>query len=630
MKRNVLIGAFCWLLIGLSCTKEVIEPNSVGSELAEQTSSSFVGLEQEVDLVAELDRHIEEVELDAEADTPRSLKYKVKTDAGKLKSELILPLDEKPLYSLAVIAPKTGMTASNYYFCKLTWEKKRGANYFFVKKINVTTPQGQAITLDPKKQWRICGILSYTQANVFDRNVNFNPNQSFAQAISANSNEKVVKDIPLYFDWTDLKLKGQDASATNGASPAKIKIKPLGTLLRVSLTNRAGFTMRIKSMTVVSNGLVAGQGYLGWISGVGPHSVPLTSAYFARNGLQRAEEYKETFNLGSGVDIPAGATYPKSFLLWAYPKELRPNGVGTKYTKVMVSAVRLDGGVEKKFPAMNHLYGYWSTTNNLQAGKRHHVPVTLYRPKLALEYLSEGYLRNNNTFSNETDYYPYAGEVKSVAGYTMLDVKSVRAIMNLEQDIKFARSTADINKTMNAGDLKIGSTVSTVPYKEIYRNGDPSIFALRYDDGASNRQHYSVYQYEEGKPTGHIRAFYLGPNFKGTLDDILADAPGVGNYFSQYADDVIVRSYNKTESHTQASPVLREKSEVIGAGMIISHMARAGAQNYSLWIVDKDKSTRLGEVFNYNFTRRKNKSERKRNAPVVMKQTHDNFPTTNK
>lgn len=612
MKRNIFVGALGLLLLAVSCKQEASQPLSpvAESELKAHTEGEPISFE----LGAEILPIVEEIDFDEVADESRNLNYKVVTKNGKPYTEL-QAIEEKPLYSLCVIAPKTGATDANTYYCKIKWEKKKGQNYFYAKVDDAKNTSGVRISLDPKKSWRICGVLTYTEANVGVKAVSFNPNRTFGEGVELGKN-KVVKDIPLYFDWQDLPVTRRgDGVLRNPKNvvPARIKVKPLGAMVRVSVTNHADFAMRVKSMTVKSNGLLAGAGYVGWSeAGKNPVNTPITKAFFHSAGGEAQDvSYPLT---GVGIDLAKDETAKQSYLLWVFPKDLRANQTEKKYTKVMVSAKRVFNGQEKEYPKMDHLYGFWSTTNNIQAGKRHHVPVTLYRKKMALEYLSNGYMQGNGSarFGEQTNFYPtaedYRDRLKVPAGYRKLRLEDARSLMAVSYPEVNFRSTSRKEVTMGPS-THLGGQALTHQYKDIYQNGNPSIFALRYDDGegAGKRLHYSAYQYESGNP-GQLKAVYLGPNFKGTIDDINAA------FVNSHGWDVVKRVFAKTSS----GPA-RLQGGIIYADLMMTHLVRVN-WSYTMLYLDHRTTRDLASGISV----RENQADRK--VPVVLIQTSHAFP----
>lgn len=269
------------LLSTLSCNKEGAEPlsDNITPEIsAEQSVGTPL---EEIALEAEVDTDIEEIAFDSQAeDEARNLKFGLGTTAGKVGAKLKV-IEDKPLYSLCVIAPKGANRPVHYL--KLTWKKKKGANYFSVSQRDVKNLDGQKISLDKTKSWRICGLLTYQESDIITNNktVRHQPNEQVGTPVSTNDAEVALNKVPLYFDWTDLSLKGDNVEAfnVNRTNPAKIKIKPMGAMVRISITNKAAFTMKVNSFKISSNGFLADAGYSGFDSGVTPFNVPLSQNY---------------------------------------------------------------------------------------------------------------------------------------------------------------------------------------------------------------------------------------------------------------------------------------------------------------------------------------------------------------
>lgn len=618
IKRNILLGACCLLLVTFGCKNEVAEPLSTEAltELQPKTTPLDIALE------ASVEPTIEEIDFDeSEAEEARNLNYGVTKSQKNGKDVFKVErkgLEEKPLYSLCVIKPKTGANASNTYYVRLTWQKKKGQNYFFVKEKSITETTGKTIKLAKNTRWHICGILTYNKDNVRATNVAFDPNKTAGTALSGT----IAKDIPLYFDWQDLGVDDVGAWRFNpeNTAPAKITVKPLGVMLRVSVQNNAAFKMRLKTLKLQSNGLIAGAGYVGWGGTETPLNKHIREVYKANNPDSR----EEVFTLSNNVDVEAGKTYDKFFLVWVFPKDLRGATTEKKYTKVMVSAKRLDGTTEKTYPIMTSLYGFWSTTNDLKVGKRHHLPVTLYRPKMALEYLSDGYAQGptSTSFNVSTGWWPTALEYsryRAPSGYRKLKFNDVRGIMTTSQRVKFSLRTTYEETFSPVGEqakniAHIGGVPIDRPYKFTYKNGDPSIFALRFDDGEGpgKRLHYSAYEYEAGNP-GQIKAVYLGPNFKGTIADV--NAAFINSHSEGNTYDVVKKVFAKASSFSTNRRLVRKHANLMVTHMVPYHL------NYTVFYSDySDDDTR---VLGYGDNMQRNQDERK--APVVLMETGHGF-----
>lgn len=603
------------LLVTFGCKNEVAEPLSTEAltELQPKTTPLDIALE------ASVEPTIEEVDFDdSEPEEARNLNYGVTKSQKNGKDVFKVErkgLEEKPLYSLCVIKPKTGANASNTYYVKLTWQKKKGQNYFFVKEKSITETTGKTIKLAKGTRWHICGILTYNKDNVRATNVAFDPNKTAGTALSGT----IAKDIPLYFDWQDLGVDDVGAWRFNpeNTAPAKITVKPLGVMLRVSVQNNAAFKMRLKTLKLQSNGLIAGAGYVGWSGGTDtPLNKHIREAYKANNPNAR----EEVFTLSNNVDVEAGRTYDKFFLVWVFPKDLRGATTEKKYTKVMVSAKRLEGTTEKTYPKMNYLYGFWSTTNNLQAGKRHHLPVTLYRPKLPLEYLT-GYVAGNGFAEGDARWF-LTSEYNSFsrAGYRKPTAQDVRGIIGVYTDVKFSGS-AVVTKDM--GNFRIGSKTSFAgTYTATFKNGNP-VTALRFDDGEGQgkRLYYSLSQYKKDPNSGVLSALYLGPNYKGSFEETITPA-----FLAAHDADIIKKRYYLGTSYTQTYGP-GDSNEPLSAGVMISYIEKV-QYDYSLWRIDPTNVPQVSEVFNgqigtKRYQGKRNKKERK--APAVLVHTHDNF-----
>lgn len=635
MKKLFIASMFAFLAFTTSCSKDELDSPALRAEQAgDTTDGADVSVVDgpvtpvNLDLEADLEAEIQELDLDDTDGGMRNLKYGFKNVADKSVVGWDGVLEQKDLYSLCVIAPTTGMTDANTYYCKLTWKRTAGKNHFSVKVENLKDINGKAVNLS-KGSWRICGYMTYNNANITTtasaKTVKYEPNKTFTTGIGAA--DKVVKDIPLYFSWVNLKVEtsgtGTAAVVTDAAALAKhsnqIKVKPMGSLVRVSLTNKSGFKMRVKSIRVETNGFVSGTGLAGWQTGAGvkPSIVAVQDAYTSTAGTNGGKE-ETTYTLGN-IDIDAGATYGKSFVLWVMPVDLRENG-GAKYTKVFAEAVRLDGTTQKKFPEMKNLYGYWSTTNNLEKSKRYHMGVTLYRPKTALEYISNGYRTNSGFSITGARYYSRADVVNldtSVPGYRVLRGIDFRTLFGRTREgaVQF-KSDGKITNVTNS-EYRFGETKSG-GYNDVFKNGESTIYALRFDGGSPNRIQYSAWRYVTSKDTGqpYIDCVHLGPNFKGTIDDIAQDS-----FWAFHADDRVRRLYAKGGAYFSPTPP-RINPERVEAELLVTHIYPDGPDAYILVSDDSNRN-----IYRW-FTKRDRRTSTYR-APLIMVQTHDNFDNTN-
>lgn len=525
------------------------------------------------------------IELDAdtqlEDDVPaelRNLNYKV--GAKGTQRDV---LEEKPLHSLCVIANEAGTTR---YYVNLEWKKTPGKTHFYIKQLDVKqVGNNKSIPkLDIAQKWYIKGFLTYNKANLnlnaTAPSINYAPNGTSGinlKALTQGGSEKQAMDIPLYFDWTPLtvepKLKGTDAVATSTEKQRpinkRIVIKPFGTMLRISIANKEDYNVRVKSLRLMSNVATPNGGAIKLSECSAPNVAVQALPYVPS---QMSDDYNISLQ-DAPYKIDAGAQHTKSYILWLLPKPAA-NMPAKKSTHLLANVARLDGNTEATYPKMSTLYVWGSKGNNPRHGKKIHITANIHRPKLAIEYLSDGYVKKTNStpyteFVRNTGttrfkdnspaaFHTYAGwQTRIPQGYRMLTREERAILLHGSASYKFNSG----RKTTESEEITMHGVKRT--YKEEYDATGQKVYALRFDDGNDDtkRRQYTAWRYSRN---GLMEVVYLGPNFRGDFEDIKSDA-----FWALHQADIVDRQYGKAESYTNLSkPIAKEESRFLADGAV--------------------------------------------------------------
>lgn len=177
--------------------------------------------------------------------------------------------------------------------------------------------------------------------------------------------------------------------------------------------------------------------------------------------------------------------------------------------------------------------------------------------------------------------------------------------------------TDGVLTTVQNFSYRIGETEST-GYKDVFKNGTPTIYALRFDGGTPNRIQYTAWRYVTARGTGqpYIDCVYLGPNFKGTLDDITQDS-----FWNFHSGDRVRRLYAKGAAfYSPTRPGV--SPDWVEAELLVTHLI-PNPPNAFVFVSDNDSR----ELHRYLAKAPRGGAEYR--APMIMKQTHDNFDNTN-
>lgn len=510
LKRSILASLSLLLLVG--CSKE-LEPKIESEHPQTNATHQVADTAKRVAIGLNLEAGIDLDEL-------RNLSYKIDANGTELDV-----LEEKPLHSLCIIANEDGSTR---HFVPLTWNKTPGDKHFYIRRLmNVLDANGQAITLDPDQRWFISGYLTYNKGNIQSRRVVYNPN-NLTPLKGITASEKEIKDVPLYFTWVPLTLhnQGQDATALiaeSGRTEAeKIRIKPFGVMMRIKVTNREAYKVKVKSLRLRSTVITPQNGFVDLSLCSAPNVAAAQQTIpYKPNIVQNDHQLP----IATSFNLSPEESYDKYYLVWGMP--ITPASGVKRQTHLLADVSRLDGNNrELPYPKMKTLYVWGSDSNNPQHQTRRLIHAQIYRPKMALEYISNGYLTKSGKFAPQgtaTDplvrvTYNQLQSLTLPAGYRLPESVDLYTVFPTSgtSSVTF-NNTTELRVGLNAGfPLRING-VENQNYFEHLKGGNPYVYVLRFDDGKLNRRQYSAWRYST---SGVVEAIYLGPNFKGDFEDI--------------------------------------------------------------------------------------------------------------
>lgn len=564
---KILALSLSLVLLGTACSKDrdqVTEPST-------QTNTQTAGVgARSLRLTLEgLEATMPEGS--AETSQARAMAFEISDAGPKLK------MTEEKMESVAVIA---NADQSVKHYVKIEWSKEAGKNRLYVEDYEVThTLDNTALQLTAGQDWYIMGYVGGTYDHATKR-VSFNPN---GEPLKAGANGQVIKKaVPVVFPWTKLTVKTQNGKDYAATAIDQVQFKALGTILRVTLKNSFGQDIRLKGLRLLSNALRSGSGYYDLSSSKLPALTETALPKFTfheqlnttPNSYFRSinqPTYAVQNNDGSAnVDVTNGAT-SASFLIWAMPDASAPQ---RPVTHVLANISRLKDGVEQNEPKMETLY-VWGTNRVFAERSRQLIRANAIRHKMSLEYFAKNYLglgtEENITVSASSMSNAQRAERQStdieLQGYTNIprfgytDVTGRFAITN-NWSIPLYREArglfmVDLGDVTNGSDkaLSIAPTTSQVRRtitQEVMVNGEAktytdtyimgsTIYALRFDNAGDGRKLYSAWRYSYNEAPNRaalIEAVYLGPNFKGTIDDIIPRG-----FWETHRADLIERRY---------------------------------------------------------------------------------------
>lgn len=547
MKLKQTIWALALVALVASCDKAT-EPLQ-NSEVAAATTGSESAVSTEP-LNLSLDAGVLLEDEDGtplfgdDADELKSFKYKV----GASGTERDVLPEGKPLHSLCIISNSTG---SKHYYVELEWKKAEGDDRFYVKELDVKT-QGSTtgignLSVENDEKWFIKGFLTYNKGNIKTRRVDYAPNGTGAtlalEAQALNGSSKVM-DVPFYFDWTPLYVdqtyKGKEAQNTakttaDAKTSRGIVFKPFGSMARISLTNQENYQMKVKGLTLVSNVLTPSHGYVNLANPTWPNATTQKLDFVKEN-------VKATLpiTLSDGpISINAGKTHANQYVLWLMP-QTPARGVKAS-TQLMANVVRVEDGQEQTYPKMSTLY-IWGSDAKGRPGdrKRYHVQAKLHRPKLALEYISNGYKQGkdrNATFGPNSDTHFKYNEIEAYVPQGYRTMSYADAYTLGWHGLYYSQ----INTRAYSGD--VNATIAGENYyaRSTWQQVGTTVYALRFIDAHGGKQR-SAWRYVSGSPN-RIECVYLGPNFKGDFEDIKKP-----EFWTLHSNDIVVRRFNTAQT----------------------------------------------------------------------------------
>lgn len=578
---NKKIALFLLSFIAFSsCSKSVQEADTIPK--SEHTQIAERGLPISLSLDGVLDADLPQ---DEEA---RAFAFNVTNTGPELK------LTEEKIPSVVIIA---NADKSIVYYLDIKWSKTVGQNHLYFKDTEITTDLlGQGINLSPGNQWYIMGYLGGTFDNT-TKEVRYNPNG--ARLISTGT-EPTVKNVPIAFAWTPLEVKyyGQNQLALSGKD--RIRFKTLGMMMRLTLKNEFSSSIRIKNIRYQSNALSTTAGHYN----LSVSNLPATNSTALPTWISSAiAEPKYPFGSASGapinVDLTKDGSYYWSFLVWAMPKE--PT-VQQPMTHVLAEATRLTDFKEETYPKMSSLY-IWGSTNIPKERTRRKISARIYRDKMALEYFAKNYVGHNgfnvaNLATPElytTAYwgniplfsYPEVSKANALRdGWRVPYYKDARGLyfVNLEGDnIQFTGSTL---RTLSNMSVRVNGEEKS--YTDVYKNGS-TIYALRFD--GNDKKIYSAWRYNfsiDGGAT--IEAVYLGPNYKGNIDNISQN-----EFWLLHQADIIKRSY-RTSYYTVNNGQQTRSNMAHFWALSETVPNLANPAGYRRWTIGVNRTTNISEL----------------------------------
>lgn len=535
MKKRFASIMFLGLALLGSCSRDAQEPEAIQTSQHNQNAKP-ISLVLEGDLDGDLNEQGDN--LVTENEEARAFAFEVASSGSRLK------MTEENIPSVAIIANEAKTRA---YYISINWSKTKDTNHLYYKDQELKTDLlGQTIDLDLGNKWYITGYLG-GNFNPRNRRITYDPNGTTLQATSNNA--PTVKNVPVFFPWTPLEVKHYGTSyqlALSGEN--KIRFKTLGMLMRITLRNDFSSSIRVKNLKYQTNALTTTSGYYDLSINNLP-STNITNTLPSWNSDRKAEP---TYTLADAqgtalrnLDIAAGATYSSSFLVWAMPNSTRPN---RPVTHVMAEVSRLNAASEETLPKMSSLY-VWGSTNMPRERSRRRIVARIYREKMSLEYFAKTYVGHDgfnvanqakeSAFASGTNIplYTYTEATKTnafMAGWRTPRYAEARGLYLVDINNPYILDFSGNGRHTTRGNIRVNGEDQS--YTDIYQMGS-TIYALRFD--GNNRKLYSAWRYTFNRDRGvTIEAVYLGPNYKGNIDDIRQTS-----FWTLHANDIVRRFY---------------------------------------------------------------------------------------
>lgn len=557
MKQRILraTAVALVLLSGIACRNE--EP-----DLRVQ------GLPTDVEASAELpasEATLAGVSLNLEASLPededvlKAFNYVVKETGPELR------LPEESVPSICVLSNRMGTLR---HYLKINWTKTRGKNHLYIKQYQIpdTDLYDQPIRLEQGSSWYIMGFLG-GEWDHQNKRVMYDPNnQNRLKAVVLNTQankemaESLSKDIPIYFSWTPLTVRREPTANNDWVAVALrrdrgretekevVRFRSAGVMMRVEVTNKESYRMKVHNLQLYSNALRSSSGYFDLaspppttngnrVNDALPTWNPNDHGNHATFVFERAGR-NQTGDLI--LDLEPGRPFHNYFLLWAMPQN--PAGGATPLTHFMVKAKRFDQGKEQTIPVMEHLY-VWGSTNQPQAHTRRIIKAHLYRPKMALEYFSKGYKKGRNTkpeFSETPTNFDWNGalEASKVPGYRRMESDEI---------IILTASGAASFDGVKSGETSYGYPAVINGVRSVFADrmrliGDV-MYATRFSTPDSLQ--HSAWRYLFGKDGSvELQSVYLGPKYKGKLTDVINP-----DFWDLHREEIITRRFQKARTN---------------------------------------------------------------------------------
>lgn len=536
----------------------------------------------------------------------------------------------KPLYSLCFISSLDG---ADKHWCEMTWQKTKGKDHFYAKEVNLLGTNGQPLRLNPKRNYKITGFLTYNRGNIdkVNRRVRFTPNKSNIKSVGAGR-PALEMDIPLYFDWVPLTLSKKTSTEVLEAQAVsteksrrasdRIVIKPLGVLARIELYNDNDYDVRVSTLKLHSTVVSSSGVTFDLTQRSTPNiSAPSLGATFVDVGGSQSYRLENPVTLSKKSGSTA-TKMPGSYLLWMMAKPIAANE--RKLTHITVDAKRVVNGVEQSRPSMRDLYVWGSVSAAPAERTRRRLEARIYRPKDVLEYFSDGYLQGNRSSfgTNSRSQFLFQDFKRlSVPGYRIIN-EEINKLWggNRNGDVRFKDDGVVSTSTYTVNDLGVLSG----SYTDTYKNTSSVVYALRFSD--TNGRNYAAWRYFDN---GRIESVYLGAGYKGNISDVANDA-----FWQAHSSDIVRRTYGSATSEAFDPNTNKTKNVGAGAGTLLTWYLASGGEPRFLRFINplklNNQTFPKGQhpaMVNAPMNDDKNPAvaERCRYAPVVLFQTNDNF-----
>lgn len=480
----------------------------------------------------------------------KAISFELKNDGPALL------MSEEDVNSVVVISNRS---KSSVYYSEIKWKKKTGANALSYAGTLTDLATGRPLRLSSGQEWFMMGYLGGTYDKASKR-VRFNPNSGGGlRALSVG--EKVDKAVPIYFPWAQLNLNSR-----GDALNKSIRFMPLGLMMRVELKNSNTYDVRFRHLYFSSHVLSTGSGYYD-LSGTKLPNIPtnLTTAVGASApwvaDATAEPKYPLLSNDGTALDVTvkAGGTYSKYFLVWAMPHSSTDARTKKRtITHLLADAVRVVNGQEQATPKMESVY-IWGSTKMPVERKRVLLKTSLLRVKQPLEYFAYNYVStfpqaSNPIASGSTNIGTFTYD--QMASSTFLGTSGTWRVPSLEEarglfhDVgEYLRFDTQMLHTKTPIDIgphkspqkRVIVNNEAADYEDVYYNG-PSIYALRFS--GNGQKYYSAWRYTYPvKYPVKIECIYLGPHYKGDIDDVRQ----ASFWDNLHNKDYISRTYNPIE-----------------------------------------------------------------------------------